>query len=277
MNVKNIVPLTPIVSIASLMLLMSAAPKADETLELFSPAFLDHQALPVQFTCEGDGISPPLNWQGVPDDAQSLVVIMDHMPNSNPFDKSGHKQKPNGARNEGNTLPPLHKEAKGEHAANPKKPEGLRWYWSIYNIPTNVSGIASGANSDVNSNKSNEQPVGTFGSNVVNDINEYAPPCSKGPGLKSYTIHLYALSKMLELSESNHVSAEILRAHMRGFVLASDALTVSFERSCQSLPKPHLEQDNQQVEKKHPPSIMPLCEQVKSTTHKYANASAALR
>lgn len=244
MNIKNksIASLIPTVLFVSLMLLMSSAAKADETLELFSPAFLDHQALPIQFTCEGEGISPPLNWQGVPDETQSLVVIMDHMPNSNPLDKPGHKQKPNDARNEGNRLPSLDKEAKGEHAAKLEKKEGLRWYWSIYNIPTSMTGIDSGANSDVNSNKKSKQPIGTFGSNVVNDNNEYAPPCSKGPGLKSYTIHLYALSKMLELSESNHISADVLRAHMRGFVLASDALTVSFERSCQSLPKPHLEQ-----------------------------------
>jgi phosphatidylethanolamine-binding protein (PEBP) family uncharacterized protein len=280
MNIKNIASLIPVVSLTSLILLMSTATKADETLKLFSPAFLDNQALPVQFTCEGEGISPPLNWQGVPDDAKSLVLIMDHMPidhrpNKNPLDKPKTK----GKGNEGNTLPLLHKEAKT------KKPEGLRWYWSIYNIPANVSGIVSGANADVSSNKENEQPVGTFGSNVVNDNNEYAPPCSKGPGLKNYTFHLYALSKILALSESKHVSAEILRANMQGFVLASDTLNVSFERSCQSRAKPNLEPDNQQdnqqgnqqEEKRHPPSTLPLCEQAKSTTDEDADSSTSLR
>ncbi|UUO21961.1 YbhB/YbcL family Raf kinase inhibitor-like protein [Colwellia sp. M166] len=261
MKIKNIASLIPIVSIASLILLMSTAAKADTALKLFSPAFLDNQVLPVQFTCEGDGISPPLNWQGVPDDAKSLVLIMDHMP----IDHRPNKNPP----------PLRHKEAKT------KKPEGLRWYWSVYNIPASVSGIASGANVDVSSNKENEQPVGTFGSNVVNDNNEYAPPCSKGPGLKNYTFHLYALSKMLVLPDSKHVSAETLRASMHGVVLASDALTVSFERSCQSRAKPRLEQgsqqDNQQEEKRHPPSTLPLCEQAKSTTDEDAHASASQR
>ncbi|AZQ84360.1 YbhB/YbcL family Raf kinase inhibitor-like protein [Colwellia sp. Arc7-635] len=268
MKIKNIASLIPVVSITSLILLMSTAVKADttdEALKLFSPAFLDNQVLPVQFTCEGDGISPPLNWQGVPDDTKSLVLIMDHMP---------MEHRPNN-----NPLPLLHKEA------ITKKPEGLRWYWSVYNIPANVSGIASGASSDVSSNKENEQPVGTFGSNIVNDNNEYAPPCSKGPGLKNYTFHLYALSKMLVLPESKHVSAETLRASMHGFVLASDALTVSFERSCQSRPKPRLDQgsqqDNQQGDhqeaKRHPPSTLPLCEQAKSTTDEDAYSSTSQR
>lgn len=268
MKIKNIASLIPVVSIASLILLMSTAATADttdEALKLFSPAFLDNQVLPVQFTCEGDGISPPLDWQGVPDDTKSLVLIMDHMPIDHKLNKNS---------------PPLqHKEAKT------KKPEGLRWYWSVYNIPANVSGIASGANVDVRSNKENEQPVGTFGSNVVNDNNEYAPPCSKGPGLKNYTFHLYALSKMLVLPESKHVSAETLRASMHGFVLASDALTVSFERSCQSRAKPRLaqgsQQDNQQgnhqEEKRHPPSTLPLCEQAKSTTDEDAYSSTSQR
>ncbi|WP_259397434.1 YiiD C-terminal domain-containing protein, partial [Shewanella sp. SG41-4] len=39
--------------------------------------------------------------------------------------------------------------------------------------------------------------------------NEYAPPCSKGPGQKVYTFHLYALSKFLDIDSSASVSAPV--------------------------------------------------------------------
>ncbi|MGB5856695.1 MAG: hypothetical protein WBH20_15725 [Oceanisphaera sp.] len=67
-----------IVSVITLTLLVSAPTKANESLQLISPAFADTGSYPIQFTCEGEGISPPLNWQSVPDGTQSLVVIMDH-------------------------------------------------------------------------------------------------------------------------------------------------------------------------------------------------------
>jgi Raf kinase inhibitor-like YbhB/YbcL family protein len=31
----------------------------------------------MKYTCEGDDVSPPLQWTGVPDDARSLVLIVD--------------------------------------------------------------------------------------------------------------------------------------------------------------------------------------------------------
>ncbi len=229
-----------IVPIITLTLLMSAATKANESLELISPAFADSESFPVQFTCEGEGISPPLNWSGAPDGTQSLVLIMDHMPD--------HRPEPEIASNEESTPP-----AKATQAAKPAKPEGLRWYWSLYNIPPQVSGIASG------------QSVGTSGSNVVNNKNEYAPPCSKGPGQKNYTFHLYALSKSLDMAQSDSVSESTLRESMSGFVLDADSLTVSFERSCQSTPKPRPQNNSQQPEKRVPPSALPPCGQAIGT------------
>ncbi|MDH5394473.1 MAG: YbhB/YbcL family Raf kinase inhibitor-like protein, partial [Gammaproteobacteria bacterium] len=46
-------------------------------LSLQSPAFQNGTSIPSQYTCEGDNISPPLNWQGVPAEAKSLVLIID--------------------------------------------------------------------------------------------------------------------------------------------------------------------------------------------------------
>ncbi|MGD8525398.1 MAG: YbhB/YbcL family Raf kinase inhibitor-like protein, partial [Thioalkalispiraceae bacterium] len=44
---------------------------------LQSSAFKNGEPIPARFTCEGEDISPPLNWSGVPDLTQSLVLIID--------------------------------------------------------------------------------------------------------------------------------------------------------------------------------------------------------
>jgi Raf kinase inhibitor-like YbhB/YbcL family protein len=42
-----------------------------------SPAFSHNQPIPARFTCDGDDISPPLAWKGVPGAAKSLALICD--------------------------------------------------------------------------------------------------------------------------------------------------------------------------------------------------------
>lgn len=46
-------------------------------LHLSSLAFADHAPLPAQYTADGDGISPPLEWTGVPVTAASLLLIVE--------------------------------------------------------------------------------------------------------------------------------------------------------------------------------------------------------
>ncbi|MCI2283221.1 hypothetical protein L3081_07215 [Colwellia sp. MSW7] len=68
------------------------------------------------------------------------------------------------------------------------------------------------------------------------------------------------VSPISNIPESERVSAEILRKYMRGLVLDSDSLIVSFERSCQSPPKSDFKQKDRQREERLSPSILPLCE-----------------
>jgi Raf kinase inhibitor-like YbhB/YbcL family protein len=42
-----------------------------------SLAFVDHAPIPVPYTADGAGISPPLAWTGVPSEAASLVLIVE--------------------------------------------------------------------------------------------------------------------------------------------------------------------------------------------------------
>jgi Raf kinase inhibitor-like YbhB/YbcL family protein len=44
---------------------------------LTSTAFQDGGAIPRKFSCDGENVSPALEWQGVPDSAGSLALIVD--------------------------------------------------------------------------------------------------------------------------------------------------------------------------------------------------------
>jgi Raf kinase inhibitor-like YbhB/YbcL family protein len=47
------------------------------TMELSSTAFGPGAAIPSRYSCEGNDVSPPLQWRGVPASAKSLVLIVD--------------------------------------------------------------------------------------------------------------------------------------------------------------------------------------------------------
>jgi Raf kinase inhibitor-like YbhB/YbcL family protein len=46
-------------------------------LTLSSPAFASHTAIPPRYTADGDSISPPLHWYGIPKAAASLALIVE--------------------------------------------------------------------------------------------------------------------------------------------------------------------------------------------------------
>lgn len=47
------------------------------TIQITSPAFKDGELMPPKYTCDGEDISPPLEWSGVPENAKSIVIICD--------------------------------------------------------------------------------------------------------------------------------------------------------------------------------------------------------
>ncbi|HLG12956.1 MAG TPA: YbhB/YbcL family Raf kinase inhibitor-like protein [Blastocatellia bacterium] len=47
------------------------------TMQLTSSAFTEGQAIPAKYTCDGEDVSPPLKWTGVPAGAKSLALICD--------------------------------------------------------------------------------------------------------------------------------------------------------------------------------------------------------
>ena len=79
------------------------------TLVLNSPAFEWGQEIPIDYTCEGKDISPPLKWEGVPDGTRSLVLIIDD-----------------------------------PDAPDPSAPKMTWTHWVVYNLPPETTGLPAG-------------------------------------------------------------------------------------------------------------------------------------
>lgn len=107
----------PILVAATLVALM-AAPAATlaqqeakaMSLKLTSSSFAHNGEIPTRYTCEGQDVSPPLAWSGVPANTRSLALIVDD-----------------------------------PDAPDPAAPK-LTWvHWLLYDIPPSATGLPEGA------------------------------------------------------------------------------------------------------------------------------------
>jgi phosphatidylethanolamine-binding protein (PEBP) family uncharacterized protein len=145
-----------------------------------SPAFAPGGKLPADFTCDGAGVSPPIEWKGAPEGTKSFAVNVWHVPG----------------------------------------PGDVKSYWVVYNIPATANGLARAS-----------EGVGVVGPNDKRHAS-YDPMCSKGPGLKTYHITVYALSKELTLAPEKANRAELLKA-IADCKLAQKTLSYQYERTGQ--------------------------------------------
>jgi Raf kinase inhibitor-like YbhB/YbcL family protein len=81
------------------------------SLILTSPAFDAGSNIPSIHTCDGDNVSPPLVWSGIPTTAKSLALIIDD-----------------------------------PDAPDPAAPQRTWVHWVVYNIPTSITRFPQGAN-----------------------------------------------------------------------------------------------------------------------------------
>ena len=79
---------------------------------LTSTAFRHNGEIPVNYTCEGKDISPPLAWMDLPARTRSLVMIVDD-----------------------------------PDAPDPKAPKMTWVHWVLYNLPPDSTGLAEGIRS----------------------------------------------------------------------------------------------------------------------------------
>lgn len=100
-------------------------------------------------------------------------------------------------------------------------PEGkTKVYWLVVDIDPKKTSVAK-----------NASDFGRLGLSTVHDRVEYAPPHSKGPGLKKYVLTLFALSAKPNLPDATQpVSLETLLPAMKGKILGAADLTVNYTR-----------------------------------------------
>lgn len=79
-------------------------------LVLRSDAFEEGGVIPRKYTCEGSDVAPPLEWDGVPENTRSLVLIVDD-----------------------------------PDAPDPAAPRMTWVHWVVFNLPADVNGLPEGA------------------------------------------------------------------------------------------------------------------------------------
>lgn len=93
------------------------------------------------------------------------------------------------------------------------------WYWVVFDIPASTRSVPAGG-----------PAPGVVGTNSVNNELAYAPPCSKGPGTKVYTMTVYALSGSPGFTPGSDVSRDRLLSAIKDITLASSSIDVTYER-----------------------------------------------
>ena len=92
-------------------------------------------------------------------------------------------------------------------------------YFVLYNIPPTVSELPQGVTN-----------IGNWGRNTQNRNPGYSPPCSKGPGAKTYVLTVYALSEQLNLKKADGITMDELLTAMKNCTMASSVLPVQYSR-----------------------------------------------
>ncbi len=64
-------------ALAVLSTAVASANREGDSMRISSPAFADQQPIPRKYTCDGDDVSPPLKFEGVPAAAVSLALVVD--------------------------------------------------------------------------------------------------------------------------------------------------------------------------------------------------------
>ena len=98
--------------------------------------------------------------------------------------------------------------------------DGLKWNWVLYDIPAEARSLDAGVST-----------VGTAGLTSDGPNLAYSPPCSQGPGAKSYTFTLYALSGSPRLPpDPRDVTGAVLASAVDGVTLGRASMSVSYTR-----------------------------------------------
>lgn len=87
----------------------TTSPEPADSLDVESAAFSDGEAIPAEFSCDGEGGTPPLSWTGVPEEAAELALVV----------------------------------------TDPDAPDGAFVHWVVYAMSPGTSGLERGAGAAV--------------------------------------------------------------------------------------------------------------------------------
>lgn len=103
----------------------------------------------------------------------------------------------------------------------------MKGYWTMWDIPANVTNLPK-----------NVKSIGQVGTGFRGQVG-YEPPHSKGPGAKTYVLHVYALSATPEIDQpASQVNREVLLAAIQDRILATADLHVVYSRGDSAGPPP---------------------------------------
>lgn len=129
-------------------------------IELKSPAFADGAVIPKKYTGEGEDVSPPLEWSGVPAGTKELALICD----------------------------------------DPDAPTDEPWvHWVIYKIPPDLTGLPEGIEKVARLKTPPGALQGKNSWTTGQTIGYRGPMPPPGHGLHHYNFRLYALSAKLSV------------------------------------------------------------------------------
>ena len=98
--------------------------------------------------------------------------------------------------------------------------DGTKYNWVLFHIPASMTSLAQGTT------------VGTAGVSTDGPDLRYYPPCSSGPGEKSYTFTLYALSGTPKFSvPESQVTGAILTCTISPLIIGSSQVNVTYTRT----------------------------------------------
>lgn len=98
--------------------------------------------------------------------------------------------------------------------------DGTKYNWVLYNIPNTVTSLDEATT------------LGTAGVSTDGSELRYYPPCSSGPGEKTYTFTLYALSGTPTFSvPASQVTGVILTSAISPLILGTNQMNVTYTRT----------------------------------------------
>jgi Raf kinase inhibitor-like YbhB/YbcL family protein len=166
------------------------------TMTLRSSAFAEGEMIPKEFTCDGAGMSPPLEWSGVPQGAKRLALICE----------------------------------------DPDAPMGTFTHWVAVDLPFSLKGLKESVPAEpvipaASMVVNGEAEVKTAGQQGKNDFGKlgYGGPCPPS-GTHRYVFRIYALDAAIEPDAGSLTRSDVLKA-IKGHILAEGRLIGRYSRS----------------------------------------------